>query len=67
MIEGQFCTMESHLIHSDPVLRLKGQGCKGANDRGSILYNEKLSLLGLVIYVTQVPYQYSCTLLFKMR
>ena len=66
-VEGQFCTMDSHLIHSDPVLRLKGQECQVVNGQGSILYNEKSSLLGLVIYVTQVPYQYSCTLLFKMR
>ena len=43
MVKGQFCTMDSHLILSDPVLRLKGQECKGANDRGSILYNGESS------------------------
>ena len=43
MVKGQFCTMESHLIHSDAVLRVKGQECKGVNDQGSILYNGKTS------------------------
>ena len=33
MIKGQFCTMESHLIHSDAVFRLKGQECKGVDDQ----------------------------------
>ena len=48
MIKGQFCTMDSHLIHSDPVLRLKGQECTLVNDQGSIMYYEKLSFFGLV-------------------
>ena len=39
MVKGQFCTMESHLIRSDAVLRLKGQECKDVKDQGSIMYN----------------------------
>ena len=35
--------MESHHIHSDAVLRLKGQECKGANGQGSILDNGESS------------------------
>ena len=47
MIKGQFCTMESHLIHSDAVFRVKGQECKGVNDQGSILYNGETWLGGV--------------------
>ena len=43
MVKGQFCTMEKHLIHSDAVLRVKGQECKGVNGQGSILYNGQSS------------------------
>ena len=43
MVKGQFCTMEKHLIHSNPVLRVKGQESKGVNDQGSILYNGQSS------------------------
>ena len=43
MIKGQFCTMESHLIRSDAILRLKGQECKGVNGQGSIMYNGESS------------------------
>ena len=45
MIKGQFCTMESHLIRSTDVLRVKGQECKGVNGQGSILYNGESSHL----------------------
>ena len=47
-VQGQLCTMESHHIHSDAVLREKGQECKQVNGQGSIMCNEKLSFLGLV-------------------
>ena len=43
MVKGQFCTMEKHLIHSDAILRVKGQECKGANGQGSIMYNGESS------------------------
>ena len=33
----------SHLVHSDAVLRVKGQECKGVNDQGSIMYNGESS------------------------
>ena len=48
MIKGQFCTMEKHLVHSNAVLRLKGQECKGVNDQGSILYYGDLSHLSFL-------------------
>ena len=43
MVKGQFCTMEKHLIHSNPVLRVKGQECKRVNGQESILYNGETS------------------------
>ena len=43
IVKGQFWTMEKHLIHSDAVLRLKGQECKGVDGQGSILYNGETS------------------------
>ena len=48
MVKGQFCTMEKHLIHSNPVLRVKGQESKGVNDQGSILYNGESSHLSFL-------------------
>ena len=48
MVKGQFCTMEKHLIHSDAVLRLKGQECKGVDGQVSILYNGETSQLSFL-------------------
>ena len=41
--KGQLRAMKSHSIHSDSVLRVKGQECKGVNGQGSILYNGESS------------------------
>ena len=48
MVKGQFCTMESHVIHSNAVLRVKGQECKGVDGQGSILYNGETSHLSFL-------------------
>ena len=43
MVKGQFCTIEKHIIHSNAVLRVKGQESKGVYGQGSILYNGETS------------------------
>ena len=58
MVKGQFCTMEKYLIHSNPVLRVKGQESKGVYGQRSILYNGEsshISFLDLLLHSHSGP------------
>ena len=56
-VEGQFCTMVKHLIHSDAVLRVKGQECKGVKDQ---MYPNILQMY------PNFPEMYPCILMVSM-